>query len=83
MARRPDLKVLLASGYPRDAITGEDRLAPGMPLLPKPYRRLDLGQALDGLLAGAPIPPANLACRTPSVSDRCRASGSMAIAANA
>jgi CheY-like chemotaxis protein len=58
VARRPDLKVLFASGYPRDAISRENRLNPGMLLVPKPYRRLDLSRALDGLRPGTLTPPA-------------------------
>ncbi|MBC7983998.1 MAG: response regulator, partial [Candidatus Obscuribacterales bacterium] len=35
--RRPDLKVLLSSGYTRDAIVHQGRLDPGMEMIAKPY----------------------------------------------
>jgi signal transduction histidine kinase/CheY-like chemotaxis protein len=48
---RPDLRVLFASGYIRDAIADKGRLASGIDLLQKPFRYDDLAlrvrQALD------------------------------------
>lgn len=41
---QPDLKVLYASGYTGDAIVHQGRLEPGVNLLPKPYRRAQLGR---------------------------------------
>jgi CheY-like chemotaxis protein len=36
-AIRPDMKVLFTSGYTRDAIMRDGRIAPGLDLLPKPF----------------------------------------------
>jgi len=58
LARRPELKVLFASGYPREAIAYEDQVDPGLVLVAKPYRRLDLSRALDSIRASAPVPRA-------------------------
>lgn len=49
--RRPGIGVLFASGYTRDALTTDGRLAPGVTLLEKPYRRADLADALRALLS--------------------------------
>jgi CheY-like chemotaxis protein len=48
--RRPQLKVLLTSGYTETALSDMhriDRLPEGVPLLHKPYRREDLASKLD------------------------------------
>ncbi|RAP36047.1 hypothetical protein B1207_10775 [Legionella quinlivanii] len=39
---RPNLKVLYTSGYPEDIILHQGQLTPGVHLLNKPYRRVDL-----------------------------------------
>jgi CheY-like chemotaxis protein len=65
-AIRPDLRVLLTSGYPEDVFDDHGPLEVGLPLLRKPYRRADLAAALrdvftdapDGVPATAPREPA-------------------------
>ena len=47
---RPALRVLLASGYPRDAL--RDRLKYGMAFISKPYTMSALGASLAGLIVG-------------------------------
>ena len=58
LRRRPDLKVLFTSGYTETAIVHHGRLDPGVLLLAKPYRKVDLAHmlrhALDGAAAAAP-----------------------------
>jgi PAS domain S-box-containing protein len=49
---RPALRVLLASGYPREAL--RDSLTEGMAFIAKPYTMLALGASLAGLSRGAP-----------------------------
>ena len=49
--RRPDLPVLLTSGYAEDRIAPERLEAHALPLLRKPYTLADLAYALVGLLA--------------------------------
>ena len=46
-----DLKVLLTSGYPREALEEADQLNADMPLLPKPYELRDLENAIQEALA--------------------------------
>ncbi|MFU8831391.1 MAG: ATP-binding protein, partial [Wenzhouxiangella sp.] len=46
MQIRPDLKVLYSSGYSADEISHDGQIAPGVLLLPKPYRRADLAHKL-------------------------------------
>jgi signal transduction histidine kinase/CheY-like chemotaxis protein len=48
--RRPDLPILLTSGYADAAIREAE--AQGVPLLPKPYQLQTLATAVDGALAG-------------------------------
>jgi CheY-like chemotaxis protein len=43
---RPDLKVVLTSGYAEDAFEHHGRPEPGTPLLRKPYRRRDLAETI-------------------------------------
>ncbi len=45
-----DLKVLLTSGYPRDALEGLDQPDTDMLLLRKPYRRQELEKAVQEAL---------------------------------
>jgi PAS domain S-box-containing protein len=47
---RPALRVLLASGYPREAL--RDRLKYGMAFIAKPYTMSALGASLAGLIVG-------------------------------
>jgi PAS domain S-box-containing protein len=58
--RRSRLKVLFTSGYTENAIIHHGRLDPGVLLLAKPYRKIELARmlrnALDGAY-GAPAPP--------------------------
>ena len=51
---RPDLRVLLTSGYPEDVFAAHGPLEDGLPLLRKPYRRADLAAALRTALDEAP-----------------------------
>ena len=51
-ATRPDLRVLFASGYARDAIEAQGVLAPGVNLVRKPFRKRDLAVKLVEVLAG-------------------------------
>jgi PAS domain S-box-containing protein len=46
---RPDLKVLLTSGYARHA--GTDGAAHNFPIIAKPYRRLELAETVRAILA--------------------------------
>ena len=46
LQRQPDLKVLFTSGYTEDVILHKGRLADGVSLLSKPYRRADLALAI-------------------------------------
>ena len=49
---RPGLPVLFTSGFTKHALSADGRLAPGVHLLEKPYRRADLARALAEVLAG-------------------------------
>ncbi len=53
---QPDLPVLFTSGFTRHVLSSDGRLAPGVHLLEKPYRRSDLARALDAVLAGTVLP---------------------------
>ncbi len=48
---RPGLKVLYSSGYTENAIVHHGRLDPGVHLLAKPYRSIDLARKLRAVLA--------------------------------
>jgi len=50
VAKRPGLKVLFASGYNEDAIVHDGRLAEGVSLISKPFRRLDLAAKVREVL---------------------------------
>jgi len=54
---RPGLPVLYTSGYTANALTNDGRLAPGVLLLSKPYRRADLALKLQEALHSAPPAP--------------------------
>lgn len=45
-AKNPSLKVLYTSGYTENAIVHQGRLDPGVHLLAKPYRRIELANAV-------------------------------------
>jgi len=57
--RRPDLKVLLTSGYAAEVLLGGGRLEPGMQLLPKPFSHGDLRAKIRGVL-DAPHRPSRI-----------------------
>jgi PAS domain S-box-containing protein len=52
-AINPRLKVLYTSGYSEDAIMHQGRLDPGVQLLSKPYRKVDLARKLRRVLDSA------------------------------
>jgi PAS domain S-box-containing protein len=58
---RPDLRILLTSGYAESAMVHHGRLDPGVEMLPKPYRRQELAakvrQVLDGPTGAGPSLP--------------------------
>ena len=54
----PDVAVLFTSGYTHNAIMQAGRLAAGVELLSKPYRREDLARRIRHLLAGRNLPGA-------------------------
>jgi PAS domain S-box-containing protein len=56
--RRPSLKVLFTSGYTQTAIVHHGRLDPGVLLLAKPYRKIDLARKIRTALDGAVAPAA-------------------------
>jgi CheY-like chemotaxis protein len=47
---RPGLKVLYASGYTQEALVHQGRLDASVTLLPKPYRKRDLAEAIRSVL---------------------------------
>jgi DNA-binding response OmpR family regulator len=51
---RPTLSVLLASGYPRDALQASKVVSDDMPFIAKPYSMSSLRGQLEGLRRGAP-----------------------------
>lgn len=50
---RPGIKVLYTSGYTENAIVHHGRLDPGVMLLNKPYRRVDLARKIRAALGGS------------------------------
>ncbi|HEX2555298.1 MAG TPA: PAS domain S-box protein [Microvirga sp.] len=54
-ALRPDLKVLLTSGYPEDAFAAQGRPDPDTIVLQKPYRRRELAEAIRRVLDPEPL----------------------------
>jgi len=48
---QPDLHVLYMSGYAEDAILHQERLAEGVPFLPKPFRMAEVARAARKALA--------------------------------
>jgi len=50
--RRPGVKMLYTSGYSEDGIVHHGRLDPGIVLLGKPYRKLDLARKIRDVLGG-------------------------------
>jgi CheY-like chemotaxis protein len=59
--RRSPLKVLFTSGYTEDAVVHHGRLGPGVLLLVKPYRKLELARMLRTALDAADARPARIA----------------------
>ena len=53
--RMPGLRILYTSGYSRDALTEEGRLAEGITLLAKPFSRQQLADKVRAVL-DEPIP---------------------------
>ncbi len=53
-AKRPELAVLFASGYPREIVRQRGQLQPGIKLLAKPYTRMQLAQRVRALLDARP-----------------------------
>jgi nitrogen-specific signal transduction histidine kinase len=51
-AIRPELKVLLTSGYPEEAFEHHGRPDPATPLLKKPYRQTELAETMRKLIEG-------------------------------
>jgi len=51
--RRPELKVLLTTGYTRDTMVRQGRLDPGVELLIKPFTEADLARKIREVLDGA------------------------------
>jgi PAS domain S-box-containing protein len=53
--RLPGLKILFTSGYTETAIVHHGRLDPGVLLLPKPYRKIDLARMIRKALDAPPV----------------------------
>jgi PAS domain S-box-containing protein len=49
-ARRPSIRVLYTSGYTEDVVMHQGRLDPGVALLTKPYRKVDLARRIREVL---------------------------------
>ena len=54
--KRPDLRVLFASGYERSTLMHDGRLDPGVELLTKPFSRSQLASRIRAVLDAAVIP---------------------------
>jgi FixJ family two-component response regulator len=54
LRRRPGLRILFTSGYTETAIVHHGRLDPGVLLLAKPYRKIDLARMVRKALDAAP-----------------------------
>ena len=52
MRRRPNLKILFTSGYPRDAIVRNGQLEEGMEFMAKPFRYAELAKKVRSVLRG-------------------------------
>jgi len=52
-AVRPGLRALFMSGYAADAVSGTGLIEAGVPLLSKPFRKLELAVKLREALDGA------------------------------
>ena len=50
LKRRPLLKILYTSGYSEDTMSPDNGFDAGAPLLPKPYRKLDLANMIRSAL---------------------------------
>jgi CheY-like chemotaxis protein len=57
MLRWPDMSVIFMSGYTGNAILQQGQLPPGMRLLTKPFRKVDLANAVRSVFAGAAAKP--------------------------
>jgi PAS domain S-box-containing protein len=53
---KPNLKILLTSGYPMETLTSHSRHDPSLPVLNKPYRKVDLGKRIREILETGPHP---------------------------
>jgi PAS domain S-box-containing protein len=53
-AKRPELSVLFASGYPREIMQARGQLQSGIELLAKPYTQMQLAQRVRALLDARP-----------------------------
>ena len=50
--RRPEIRVLFASGYTDNVLAGQDALAPGVTLLDKPFTPAELEAKVREVLVG-------------------------------
>jgi signal transduction histidine kinase len=53
MRLRPDIRILLTSGYTNQAFEGAELLLPNLDVLPKPYRRAELANRLQLVMRAA------------------------------
>jgi PAS domain S-box-containing protein len=51
---RPDIRILMTSGYPVETLTARNRHDPTLALLNKPYRKAELGQRIREILNASP-----------------------------
>ncbi|WP_022721509.1 ATP-binding protein, partial [Rhodopseudomonas sp. B29] len=66
LARRPELRVLLTSGYALDSIAGRSRGLNAFPILTKPYHKSELGRRLREVIEGPPPAVRDDDCKDPS-----------------